>query len=194
MESATSTSCLSAASATSVKAATSFSMSTLAMYPPRVSQRMGQVGLPALYSPGQAKVKDPTAPTPIRLAISMQRTSSARWVRKPSCSVSWSFFRSVRWICLKVEPALSRKISRPWRCTLSAMRSASASLNRAISASSWSLWNQTDSTPISLAVASAWSKGSWSSGRNIPNLNRYRSISAGGPGAARASPVDEVNP
>ena len=33
-----------------------FSMSTSAMIPPRVIQRMGHVGLPAEYSPGQAKV------------------------------------------------------------------------------------------------------------------------------------------
>ena len=36
---------------------TSLSMSTGAMWPPRISQRIGQVGFWALYSPGQAKVK-----------------------------------------------------------------------------------------------------------------------------------------
>ena len=58
-------------------------MSTSAMTPPRVSQRMGQVGLPLEYSPGQAKVKAPTVPTPMREAICMERTRLFKSLRNP---------------------------------------------------------------------------------------------------------------
>ena len=56
MESTTSTPCFSAASTTGAKAASSLSMSTSEIMPPRVAHLMGQVGFSAVYSPGHAKV------------------------------------------------------------------------------------------------------------------------------------------
>ena len=61
----------SACSITSEKTLSNFSMSILAMTPPRVSQRIGQVGLPAEYSPGQANEYTKTESTPSRLAACM---------------------------------------------------------------------------------------------------------------------------
>ena len=50
-------------------------MSPSEMMPPRVAQRIGQVGLPPVYSAGQAKLLQPTAAIPKRAETSIDRSS-----------------------------------------------------------------------------------------------------------------------
>ena len=59
-------------------------MSPSEMMPPRVAQRMGQVGLPPVYSAGQAKLLQPTAPIPKRAETSIARSNLVK------CSLNWS--------------------------------------------------------------------------------------------------------
>ena len=56
-------------------------MSALPMMPPRVAQRIGQVGDTrpcAVYSPGHARVKVHTSRNPSRAPICMPRSSRAK--------------------------------------------------------------------------------------------------------------------
>ena len=79
---------------------------------------------------------------------------------------------SVRWTCLKGLVALTINCLSPCSATFSATRSIWASLMPAIAGSPGTCENQTYSAPMSFAVASDSSKGSFNSFRNIPSLNR----------------------
>ena len=100
-------------------------MSTSAMTPPRVSQRIGQVGLPAPYSPGQAKVNVLTVLMPKWTAICIERTRSSNSLRKAGSSCMVSRSRSARWSCLKGAPAAMTCSSSPCLATRAAIRPAS---------------------------------------------------------------------
>ena len=102
----------------------------------------------------------------------MDRTSSRRSLAYSSLLLGEPASTSVRCTCLKGLVALMRKSFRPCPATFSATRSISASLMSATSGSPGTRENQTYSAPSSFAVARDSSKGSRSSFRNIPSLNR----------------------
>ena len=164
-------SCFSACSTIIEYALASLSISPSEMIPPRVAQRIGHVGLSAMYSPGQAKLYTDTAPTPRRLAISIERITARMSARNSSQLGISSIDADVRSKNLNGDPALIFMCSSPRSATAAPISSTSASDRSAIAGRLGSWVNHTYSTPISFAASSPSSRGSCNSFMNIAILN-----------------------